>query len=314
MKSIQKAEQTLRNSLSIKRSDRVLILCDRNTLPIGQVFFDASEAITMSPLLIEMSIGDHHGQEPSNVVADAMIHSDVIIAPTTYSLTYTNATRAALARGARIATMPGISMEMLKKGGLDADYPKIAKSIKKFGRKFNRARTIHIRSDLGTDITANIDGRNWIIDDNGLCNRRGMITNLPAGKVFIAPNERSVNGHLVFDGVFLPRVEGTVEMDVVNGIAENITGPQEVIELLERSKCGRTICEIGIGMNPRSRIIGNMLEDQKTKGTAHLGFGDNSTFGGDVTCDMHNDGMILKPDIEIDDNQIIKGGVFSLKL
>ena len=314
MKSIQKAEQTLKNCLAIKRSDRVLVLCDRNTLPIGQVFFDASETLSMSPLLMEMPIADHHGAEPNNTVADAMIHSDVIIAPTTYSLTYTNASRAALARGARIVTMPGISMEMLRMGGLDADYPKIAKSIKKFGKKYSRAKTIKIHSEEGTDLEASIEGRRWIIDDNGLCNRRGMITNLPAGKVFIAPNEKSVNGRLVVDGVFLPKVEGTIEMDIINGVAENITGPSEVRELLGRSKCGRTVCEIGIGMNPRARIIGNMLEDQKTKGSSHIGFGDNSTFGGDVVCDMHNDGMILRPDIEIDGDMIIKNGRFSLKL
>lgn len=313
MKSIEKAEQTLRNCLSIKRSDRVLILCDRNTLPIGQIFFDASHKVSMSPLLIEMPIADHHGHEPSNTVADAMIHSDVIIAPTTFSLTYTNATKAALARGARIVTMPGISMDMLRKGGLDADYPRIAKTIKKFGKKFNRAKNITVTSELGTDITASIDGRRWVIDDNGLCNKRGMITNLPAGKVFIAPNERSINGHLVVDGVFLARVEGTVEMDIVNGLAENISGPSEIVELLNRSRCGRTVCEIGLGMNPNSRVIGNMLEDQKTKGTAHIGFGDNSTFGGEVSCDMHNDGMLLNPDVKIDDEIIISKGRFSLK-
>jgi leucyl aminopeptidase (aminopeptidase T) len=267
----------------------------------------------MSPLLIEMPIADHHGKEPSNTVADAMIHSDVIIAPTTYSLTYTNAIRAALVRGARVVTMAGITMDMLRKGGLDADYPKIARSIKKFRRKFSRSKMIRITSDEGTDLTVSIEGRNWIIDDNGLCNKRGMITNLPAGKVFIAPDEKTVNGHLVIDGVFLPRIEGVVEMDITSGVAENISGPKEILDLLNRAKCGRTVCEIGFGMNPRARIISNMLEDQKTKGTAHIGFGDNSTFGGEVTCDMHNDGMLIKPTVEIDGDLVIDKGNFILK-
>jgi leucyl aminopeptidase (aminopeptidase T) len=268
----------------------------------------------MSPLLLEMPMSKHHGMEPSNVVADAMIHSDVIIAPTTYSITYTNATRAALARGARIVTMPGITMEMLREGGLDADYRKIAKSIKKFGRKFQGAKEIRVTSEGGTDISASVEGRRWVLDDNGLCQRRGMITNLPAGKIFIAPNERSVAGKLVIDGVFLYRVEGNVEMDVKSGLADNIKGPKEVVDLLQSSKCGKTICEIGIGMNPRSRIVGNMLEDQKAKGTVHIGFGDNSTFGGEISCDMHNDGMILEPTLMIDDEMVIDKGKFLLKL
>jgi leucyl aminopeptidase (aminopeptidase T)/ribosomal protein L36 len=312
MKSIKKAELTLKNCLAIKRSDRVLVLCDRNTLPIGQTFFDASEKVTMSPLLIEMPITDHHGMEPPNTVADAMIHSDVIIAPTTYSLTYTNATRAALARGARIVTMPGITMEMLREGGLDADYPRIAKAIKKFGRKFQRAKDIRLTTKWGTEIEASVEGRKWILDDNGLCNRRGMITNLPAGKVFIAPIESSINGRLVIDGVFLPRIKGEVSMDIKKGVAENIEGPEEILDLLERSRCGRTICEIGIGMNPKARVTGNMLEDQKALGTVHVGFGDNTTFGGEVNCDMHNDGMLPEPTLEIDRQTVIEDGTFIL--
>ena len=314
MKSIDKAEQILKKCLSIKRSDRVLVLCDRNTLPIGQTFFDASEKLSISPLLIEMPISTHHGMEPSNTVADAMIHSNVIIAPTTYSITYTDATRASLARGARVVTMPGITMEMLRKGGLDADYMEVAKTIKKFGRKLQRSKQIRITTDNGTDLTASIEGRRWILDDNGLCNKRGMITNLPAGKVFIPPNERSVNGKLVIDGVFLPRVDGFIEMDIKNGVAENISGPKEIKELLGKSKCGRTVCEIGIGMNPKARIVGNILEDQKAKGTVHIGFGDNSTFGGEISCDMHNDGMLYSPTLEVDGNIIVNQGNFKLKI
>ncbi len=314
MKSIDKAEQILKNCLSLKRSDRVLILCDRNTLPIGQTFFDASEKISKYSLMIEMPISSHHGMEPSNTVADAMIHSNVIIAPTTYSITYTNATRASLARGARVVTMPGITMEMLRRGGLDADYVKVAKTIKKFGKKLQGAKEIRVTTDNGTDLTASIEGRRWILDDNGLCNKRGMITNLPAGKVFIPPNERSVNGTLVIDGVFLPRVEGIIKMEIKNGVAEKIDGPKEIKDLLGKSRCGRTVCEIGIGMNPKARLVGNILEDQKAKGTVHIGFGDNSTFGGDISCDMHNDGMLYSPTLEIDGNAIVTQGKFILTI
>jgi len=314
MKSTKKAELTLKNCLGIKRSDRVLVLCDRNTLPIGQIFFDASEKMTMSPLLIEMPATQHHGMEPSNTVADAMIHSDVIIAPTTFSITYTNATRAALARGARIVTMPGITMEILRQGGLDADYPRIARRIKKFGKKFQRSKLIRITSEAGTDISASIDGRRWVLDDNGMCNKRGMITNLPAGKVFIAPDETTVNGKLVIDGVFLPKMEGPIEMDVKNGISTVESGPREVMEIMKRSKCTRTVCEIGIGMNPKARVTGNILEDQKAKGTVHIGFGDNTTFGGEIKCDMHNDGVLISPTLEIDGNIIIEDGNFIVDL
>jgi leucyl aminopeptidase (aminopeptidase T) len=66
-------------------------------------------------------------------------------------------------------------------------------------------------------------------------------------------------------------------------------------------------------MNPMSKIIGNILEDQKALGTVHFGFGDNSTFGGEVKCDIHVDGMVLKPNVLIDGKEIIKKGKIMMK-
>ncbi|MGA1866567.1 MAG: aminopeptidase [Thermoplasmatota archaeon] len=314
MDKIEKAEMTLKNCLAPKRSDRVLILCDRNTLEIAQAFFQAGESLKLDPILIEIPVGKHHGDEPPILVADSMIHADVILAPTTYSITYTNATRAALARGARVATMPGLTMQMLEKGGLFADYEKIARNIRRFGRMFQRSREIKVLSDLGTDITFSVERRVWVLDDNGLCHRRGSITNLPAGKVFIAPVERSANGKIVFDGAFMENIAEKVELTIKNGIMVDIDGNKKGQSLMDRGKCARTLCEFGIGMNPQSNIIGNILEDQKALGTIHFGFGDNSTFGGEVRCDIHVDGMVLKPDVLIDEEQIISKGNMVLKL
>ena len=63
--------------------------------------------------------------------------------------------------------------------------------------------------------------------------------------------------------------------------------------------------EFGIGMNPASKIIGNVLEDEKKLGTVHVAFGDNSTFGGNVKCGIHIDGIILKPTVVINDEKTI---------
>jgi leucyl aminopeptidase (aminopeptidase T) len=313
MDKVKKAEMTLRNCLAPKRSDRVLILCDRNTLEVAQAFFEASEGLNVETILVEVPVGSHHGDEPPNVVADAMIHSDVIVAPTTFSITYTNATRAALARGARIATMPGLTMDMLIKGGLLADYEKIARNIRKFGKRLQRGKEVHVTSNEGTDIKFSIQGRRWILDDNGLCHKRGSITNLPAGKIFIAPQEKTANGKIVIDGAFMDQSEKNIDIEVKNGMAMEITGDKEAASLMERGKCARTICEFGIGMNPMSKVIGNILEDQKALGTVHFGFGDNSTFGGEVKCDIHVDGMLLKPDVMMDGKEIIKKGKLMLK-
>ncbi len=312
MDHIEKAKQTLVNCLNVKRSERLLILCDGGTIDIAQIFFEAAEKVCMSPLLMEIPMGRFHGDEPPRIAAGVMIDSDVIVAPTTYSITYSNATRTALANGARVATMPGITMEMLEMGGLEANYRSMAKRIRKVGRMFTRSRNVHLTSESGTDVRMSIAGREWITDDTGLCYKRGSITNLPAGELFIAPKETSINGHLVIDGVFTGPIKGKIELMVKNGNVESLKGSVETRKLMARSSCVRTVCKLGLGMNPKSRIIGNILEDQKTLGTVNIGLGDNSSFGGNVVCEAHYDAMILKPTLVIDRKTLIEDGRFVL--
>ena len=312
MDQIERARKTLENCLNIKRSERLLILCDRETIEIAQIFYEAAERVCKSPILMEVPGGKFHGDEPPRIAVGVMMDSDVIVAPTTHSITYSNATRTALANGARVATMPGITMEMLEMGGLEADYRTMAKRIRKAGRMFSRARKVHLTSGNGTDLGMTIAGREWITDDTGLCYKKGAITNLPAGELFIAPKETSTNGHLVIDGVFTGTTRGSIEMDIINGRVERLKGSMEGRKLMARSNCVRTVCKLGIGMNPYSRIIGNILEDQKTQGTVNIGLGDNSSFGGNVVCDAHYDAMVLKPTLVIDRKTVIEDGKFIL--
>lgn len=314
MDKVDIAEMTLKNSLSIKRSDRVLIICDENTMEIAQSFYKASLKLCMEPMLMEIREGKHHGDEPPRIAARAMLDSDVIIAPTTHSLTYTSAARSARRKGARIATMPGITMEMLLAGGLEADYSKINRNIKKFAKTVQKAKTLRIRSEEGTDISMSIEGRDWVTDDNGLCHKRGSITNLPAGEVFIAPKENTANGRIVIDGVFIESSIGKIVLEVKDSVVKRFSGPPEVKKLMMRGVCQRTVSEVGIGMNPMAKIIWNILEDQKKLGTVHVGFGDNTTFGGNVQCDLHYDGVILHPTLTIGKMKIIENGNFVMDL
>ncbi|PIV70076.1 MAG: leucyl aminopeptidase, partial [Euryarchaeota archaeon CG01_land_8_20_14_3_00_38_12] len=46
----------------------------------------------------------------------------------------------------------------------------------------------------------------------------------------------------------------------------------------------------------------------KVLGTVHVAFGDNSTFGGKVSCGIHLDGIIKNPTLKIDDRIILDKG------
>jgi leucyl aminopeptidase (aminopeptidase T) len=314
MDIVEKARATLINSLGLLPSERALILCDVDTMEIGKAFYLGAAQLTRDAYMMAIPKGKHHGDEPPSPVTSMMLDSQVIVAPTSLSLTYTNAVRAALSSGARIATMPGITAEMLDRGGFDADYGRIARRIRKFGKMFSSSKRIRITSAQGTDLTLLIKGREWVQEDNGVCLKRGSITNLPAGEVFIAPVEESASGTIVFDGVYSKYIGEPVKVVVRDGLADSIEGPEEVKALFKRGRCSKVLSEVGIGMNPNSVIIGNILEDTKAQGTIHIGFGDNSTFGGKVRCDFHSDGVLLHPTVTVGKTKVIEDGAFILDI
>jgi leucyl aminopeptidase (aminopeptidase T) len=71
---------------------------------------------------------------------------------------------------------------------------------------------------------------------------------------------------------------------------------------------GLNVAEFGIGINPRAKITGNVLEDEKVLGTIHIAFGDNSGFGGRIKVPSHQDGIVKNPDVWLDGKQLMKNG------
>jgi leucyl aminopeptidase (aminopeptidase T) len=60
-------------------------------------------------------------------------------------------------------------------------------------------------------------------------------------------------------------------------------------------------------------LIGNPLEDEKVYGTVHIAVGDNSTFGGKVRAGIHLDGIMHKPSLFLDGEQVIRDGKWTIQ-
>ncbi len=194
------AQTVIKTCMDIRRGENVLIVCDPTTGDIGQALHEAANERSDRVLLIVMPKARHHGEEPPPPVTNLMRQQQVVIAPTRYSLTHTRAIRQSLRGGARIATMPGMTNEMFSRGGMSADFSLIKQKISGLGTYFRRRRIAKVTSEQGTDVTFEVNWREWKLDDNGICNRPKMLTNLPAGKAFIMPREGSMNGTIVIDG------------------------------------------------------------------------------------------------------------------
>ena len=61
------------------------------------------------------------------------------------------------------------------------------------------------------------------------------------------------------------------------------------------------MCELGIGLNPKAKLVGAMIMDDKVKGTGHIGIGSNYWFGGTIYAVTHFDQVFRNPKIFLDD-------------
>ena len=331
--SVEEIAENLRNSartviktcMDLRRGENVLIVCDPTTGEIGQALHEAANERSDRVLLIVMPKARHHGEEPPTPVANLMRQQQVVIAPTRYSLTHTRAIRQALRDGARVATMPGMTNEMFSRGGMSADFSEIKQKISDLAPYFRRRRIIRVKSELGTDVSFEANWREWKLDDNGICNRPKMLTNLPAGKAFIMPREKTMNGTVVIDGSWDANlVDEPITLEIEEGMVMDVKGGtiaatirQEFGEAAKRLRSKDrenvwTVAEFGFGMNPQARLSGNVLEDEKRLGTCYFSVGDNTALGGTSAVGIHIPGVLKNADVWLDDTQIIANGKFIL--
>ncbi len=319
------AQTVIKTCMDIRRGENVLIVCDPTTGDIGQALHEAANERSDRVLLIVMPKARHHGEEPPPPVANLMRQQQVVIAPTRYSLTHTRAIRQSLRGGARVATMPGMTNEMFSRGGMSADFSLIKQKISDLGSYFRRRRIVKVTSEQGTDVTFEVGWREWKLDDNGICNRPKMLTNLPAGKAFIMPREGTMNGTVVIDGSWESNlVDEPITFVIENGMVMDVKGGtiaatirQEFGEAAKRLRAKErenvwTVAEFGFGMNPQARLSGNVLEDEKRLGTCYFSVGDNTALGGTSSVGIHIPGVLKNASVWLDDTLFISKGEFVL--
>jgi len=128
------AETVCRECMQIQRSENVLVITDPNTSEIGRALYEAATKISDRVLMVMMPSTHRHGDEPPSPVAELMRKQDVVLAPTRYSLTHTRARMQACREGTRIATMPGISLQMFTEGGMTTDFNAMQSAIAQLGK------------------------------------------------------------------------------------------------------------------------------------------------------------------------------------
>jgi len=300
--------------MGVKAGENVLVVTDTGKLEIAPAFAAASNAVGAETSTMIMASRTLSGEEPPRVVAEAMKGADVLFLVTTKSLSHTNARVEATKVGARIASMPGITEDMLTVGGMTADFNQVSELARKVAALLSGTRMVRLSTSGGSDLSMSLEGRRPGSPDTGIFRARGEWGNLPAGEAYVAPVESSVNGVLVVDGSLLGElVREPVTLTFEKGRllkVEGGAGAREFEMFLARleDEGAYRVGELGIGTNPKARVTGRILEDEKALGTVHLALGRNTDFGGLNESRIHEDAVILNATLWLDDLQILQGG------
>ena len=236
----------------------------------------------------------------------------MFIAPTTRSLSHTSARKRATEAGARGATMPGVTEDMLARV-MAVDFDTMAARSGAVAALLDAGTRAHVTCPLGTDLTLAIDGRAGTSDDGSLT-ARGAFGNLPCGEGFISPAYGE--GTLVASSLApLGLSPEPTRLTVAEGrlvAADGGLGPQFIELLLSHGRLGTNLAELGVGTNDRARLTGNVLEDEKILGTVHVAFGASAGIGGTVSVPIHLDVVVLDASLEIDGRQVLERGRYVL--
>lgn len=299
----------LLTSAAVKAGERVLLVADVGTLSVGRALFDAAADLGADAVLSVMRSTASSPMEPPGVIASAMLESDLVVLATSGSMTHTHARRAANRGGARVVSIPGVTEEMLREGALTADHAEILQVMRRVARRLRHAREVRLASASGTDLTFSVEGRSWNQTDTGVCVKRGEMTTLPAGEVFVAPVEGTAEGRLSVDLWFEEPLGEVATVVVKGGHAAKVVGAERAVAAMNRGgREGRNVGKFGIGLNPRARRSGPPQELEKSLGTAHVGFGDSAPFGGRIECGVRVDALVGDVSVEVDGELVVDKG------
>ncbi len=306
----------IKECLGLEPSEEVLVICNPMTEELGDLIRINAQGEGGDATLAVISERDSHAAEPPATVAAAMLAADIVLAPTLQSISHTEARSAATEAGSRIASMPGVSEEMLARV-MSADMRLLRKRGAQLGRALGGGAEARITCARGSDLRMGLEDRTAIVDA-GQLNKRGAFGNIPCGEAFIAPVEGTGEGSLIVDGSIagVGKVVTPVKLDVHEGGLTAASGPDgaRLVNMLEEEGGpeGFNLAELGIGTNEKATLTGSVLEDEKILGSAHIAFGASAAIGGTVQVEVHLDCVILEPTVEVDGEAIVRAGKLAI--
>jgi len=220
----------------------------------------------------------------------------------------------------RLATMPGISREMLDDSML-ADFDKVDEFSQKVYDFISTGKKLKIKTEKGTNLTALVGKYNWV-KSTGLI-KPGTWGNIPSGEVYTTPY--SISGNVVVDGT----VCGSINQDAYQNPVKMIIQDskimwvhckdkdleQKILKDINTDENASVIGELAFGTNIFiKRLIGHGLQDEKYPGV-HFANGDpiGEKTGAKWESKTHTDHIITRANVWLDGKQLMENGKYLIK-
>ena len=307
MKTVEKmkdaAAHALKELFDINSDDKILILSDIHSRTVAEAFKDACNKFGRHVESFEINEQNRPLKEPPESLLKMLTGKSIVLniikayaeeIPFRIKWIF----KVEESKNIKMGHMPGITEDMMLRS-VNVDYNKMTTTSDSLRATLQKVVKIHITTDEGTNLILGVKDRPFTgeVGDG----QREMI-NLPCGEVYCAPLETEADGVVVFNAsigdvgllktplrVYLERGRITKFESEDKELVKRISDLQYVDE------DSMVIGELGIGVNSGAVITGNMLEDEKALGTAHIAFGNNEDFpgGGKNKSKIHRDYLFL---------------------
>ncbi len=194
------------------------------------------------------------------------------------------------------------------------ETPQLQVFMRKVAELTRNAKTMHVTTPAGCDVSFEIDPVHYVACD---C---GDATHMLTGQINVVPKFGSINGVIVFDGSVTPPFghapAAPIRLTVKDGVIQSVEGGEEAAVydkyLRDFNDPGMLkMAHIAYGFNPGAKLTGNIVEDERVWGCTEWGIGyvsdiDAPPCGQDAVS--HSDGICLNSSVWLDDVQIMAEG------
>lgn len=312
-------ELIVKTCMGVKPGQHVLLVTDdyARSIKISQQVAELCDLEGAEAVIAIMEPRTHYGHEPPRLIAEAMQLADIIFhVAETYDIAHTDAAKRAREKGIKfVVTLAHLSEDYFEREISVDDLNRMKERTERLAEIESRADEVKITSPFGTNIRMSLKGRKGI--PLYPLSEAAIIPVPDYAEAAISPLEGSTEGVLVVDASvqgwnFLLREP--LKLNIKSGRVTEVSGPEGYVErfkklLAKDENASNCAAELGIATSHTiPKDLRGGVWDYAIAGTIHIAAGRNNDIGGETFSQIHNDLLLTKSTVWLDDLCVLENG------